>query len=118
MIHFDLIKSEALRKLVIASESINSQPEDAIVTMVARIAELPESGEQRLIAALEDEQRKIMMAKTAQGITPEVEKQRLQDGMDKIVILQKKLDMDVLVEHEKEDRGNTDRDAETLLQQL
>lgn len=118
MIDFNLIKNSELRLLVAASESVNSQTEKQIQTMVGKIAALTAEGQQKMIAALRDEQAQIQKSKLARGITPEVEQASLQQNMNKIYKIKKDFETVVRVEDEKVETSKSDADAEAILQQL
>lgn len=118
MIDYNLIKNTELRLLVTASESINSQTEEQIRAMVGKIAVLAPEGQQKMIAALKDEQAQIQKSKLARGITPEVEQAHLQQNMKKIYKIKKDFETVARVEDEKIETAKSDADADAILQQL
>ena len=118
MINFDIIKNPKLRLLVIPSESINSLPEVQAQTMIERIAKLPPEGEQAMIKALTDEQEQIAKMKQAKGITPEMERQQLEQKMQKMVAIKNDFERTVRIENEKADRKDSDRIADNLIKNI
>lgn len=118
MINYDLITNETLRRLIIASESIQSLAEAEIQKMVERIGALPETGQQQIIASLEKEQEQISKVKLAMGITPEVEVAELEEKIQKVNLIKKTLEN--TVRHEQEQAADTESEkaAENVLKTL
>ncbi len=114
MIDYSKIKNEKLRQLVLLSESIQSQSEEAIQVMVERVAELPEEGEDLMIASLEDEQNQIRAIKNAKEITPEMEIEQLNQNNQKILAAKRHLEKVVRSENEKNERTQVNGVADDL----
>lgn len=118
MINYDLIKNEKLRRLVIASESMQSLPEPEIQKMVERMAALPEAGQQQIIASLEKEQEQISKVKLAMGITPEVEVAELEEKIQKVNLIKKTLENTIRHEQEQAANNESEEAAEDVLKTL
>lgn len=112
------IRSERLRTLVMASESIQSLPDEQVQMMITQIAALDDNGQSAMIATLEDEQRQIAAAKRARGITPEMELAQINENMAKVSAIKHDFEMSVLKENEREEVAQSDKAAEDLLKNI
>jgi hypothetical protein len=118
MLQYDPITNERLRRLVMASESIHSLPEENVRQMVMQIANLDSSGESALIQTLEDEQRQIAAAKRAKGLTPEMELARINENMAKMSKIKHDFEMSVLKENDREETQKSAQAADELLKNI
>lgn len=112
------IQNEKLRYLVMASESIHSLDEGNIQKMIFQVANLPVEAQQPMIEALEDEQRQIVAAKRAKGITPEMDIKIIEKRTAEVRIIKRNFEIVVRVENEKVEVAKSQREAEDLLKEI
>ncbi len=112
------IQNEKLRYLVMASESIHSLEEGNIQKMIFQIANLPVEGQDAMVAALEDEQKQIVAAKRAKGITAVQEIKTIEKKTAEVRMVKRNFEIVVRVENEKVEVAKTQREAEDLLKEI
>lgn len=118
MPNYSLIKNRKLRDLVMNSESINSQSEEAITEMVGKIAGLPKEGRAAFIEALRDEEDQVRRAKEAQGITPESELKGIEENSIALKGIDSKLGRDVRAANEQVSRDADEDKVEALMNEI
>jgi len=117
MAYYYPIQNEKLRTLVITSESIHSLADDDVQKMVSQISNLTDEGQMAMIQALEDEQKQIMLAKAAQGITPQMEMRQLQADSMKLTGIKHDFEMAVVKENQKMEQADANN-AEDILRDI
>ncbi len=86
--------------------------------MIFQIAMLPPEGQEAMIAALEDEQRQIMAAREAQGVSKQQQLVTIQKKTEQVRIIRRNYEIFVRVEEEKVEVGRVEREADNLLREL
>lgn len=112
------IQNEQLRMLVMASESIRSQREDDVQKMISQIAALNEDGQVAMISTLEDEQRQIMVAREAKGITQDMSARVIKENTAKVYGIKRDFEMSVQKENERTSAEESSLAAENILKKL
>lgn len=118
MLNYSGIKNDHLRELIIHSESIHAQPENVAQEIINNIAVLDPGKEQQTIMMFEAEQNEIQKSKLAQGITPEMEIQYIEQNEKKLTEINKEFDTNVRKYKEDKSEKEDEIEAEDLLNQL
>lgn len=118
MVYYYPIQNERLRFLIMASESIHALEEQQLQKMILQIAMLPPEGQEAMMAALEDEQRQIISAQEAKGISKQQQLVSIQKKTEQVRIIRRNFEIFVRVEEEKVEVGRVEREADNLLREL
>ena len=118
MAYYYPIQNERLRLLVIASESIHSLDEKQLQKVILQIAMLPPEGQEAMISALEDEQKQIIAAQAARGISKADQLITIHKKTEQVRIIRRNYEIFVRVEEEKVEVGRVEREADNLLRDL
>lgn len=95
MVDYDIIQNSELRLLVMASESMNSLPEDRRQVMVGKIAALPEEGQQEFLVALRNERMQIDNARAQKGVTTLMEMEMIKKSSAELAASSRGFEMEV-----------------------